>query len=83
MGNWLRSDIGYFSIVLLGALSIAFILVWSHVFEYLMVVIGSEILSRLELQRARFNNWQSLGILTFVSVLGLGVGWTAHLVFES
>jgi hypothetical protein len=83
MGNWLKSDIGYFSIVLLGALSLAFILVWSHVFEYLLVVIGSEVLSRLELQRSRFNNWQSLGILTVVSIAGLSIGWTAHTFFQA
>jgi hypothetical protein len=78
--RWLQSDLGYFSVVLLGAMSIAFILVWFHIFEYVMLVVATEILTRFDLQNAGFNNWQSLGILTTVSVSGLILGWTARYV---
>lgn len=76
--NWLRSSLGYFSLVLLGAMSIAVILVWYHVFEYILVVVAAEILARLDLQQSRLGRWQSLGVLTVISVLGLSIGWTAE-----
>jgi hypothetical protein len=75
--TWLQSDLGYFSMVALGAFSIAVILVWFNIFGYFLMVVGSEVLSRLDLQNAGFNSWQTLGILTTVSVLGLAVGWVA------
>jgi hypothetical protein len=78
--RWLRSDVGYFSMVLLGAISIAFILVWYHIFEHVMLVVSAEILTRLDLQNAGFNNWQALGVLTAVSVSGLILGWAARYV---
>jgi hypothetical protein len=77
MRKWLRSDIGYFSIVLLIACSIAFVLVWYHVFAYFLLVLSAELLSRLDLQTAGLNEWQSLGVLTFVSLAGLAIGWSA------
>ncbi len=73
--GWLQSDLGYFSMVLLGALSLVFVLVWTHIAEYVIVVVGAEILSRLDLQNLGFNDWQALSILTSVSLLGLIVGW--------
>lgn len=74
--KWLRSDIGYFSIVILSALSIAFVLVWYHTFAYVLIVIASELLARLDLQSAGYDAWQTLSILTIVSILGLAVGWS-------
>jgi hypothetical protein len=74
---WLQSDLGYFSMVAIGAFSIAVILVWFNIFGYFLMVVGSEILSRLDLQNAGFNSWQTLGILTMISSLGLAVGWIA------
>lgn len=76
--RWLFSDVGYFTVIFVGAMSIAFILVWYHIFEHVMLLISAEILSRLDLQNAGFNNWQALGVLTTVSVSGLILGWMAH-----
>jgi hypothetical protein len=76
--SWLRSSLGYFSLVLLGAMSIAIILVWYDVFEYILVVIAAEVLARLDLQQAKLGRWQSLGVLTIISVIGLSIGWTAE-----
>jgi hypothetical protein len=59
-------------------MSIAVILVWYHVFEYILVVVAAEILARLDLQQARLGRWQSLGVLTAISVIGLSIGWTAE-----
>lgn len=77
LSNWLKSDIGYFSMVALGAFSVVVVLVWIHVFEYVLMLVGAEVLARLDLQMANFNQWQALGILTLISIVGLSVGWTA------
>ncbi len=74
ISNWLKSDIGYFSIIALGAFSITIILVWFHVFEYFLMVVGAELLARLDLQNAGLNRWQSLGVLTITSIVGLSAG---------
>lgn len=74
ISNWLKSDLGYFSIIALGAFSITIILVWFHVFEYFLMVVGAELLARLDLQNAGLNRWQSLGVLTITSIVGLSAG---------
>lgn len=78
INRWLGSDIGYFSIITLSAMSIAFIMLWLHLFTYVLVTISAEILARLDLQNAGFNRWQSLGILTSTSMIGLAIGWGAQ-----
>jgi len=76
--QWLSSDLGYFSIVMILAVSITLALVWYQVFEYVVLMLGTEILARLDLQNAGLNQWQALFVLTLVSVLGLAVGWSAR-----
>jgi hypothetical protein len=77
--RWLRSDVGYFSLILIGSMSVTAALVWFKMFGYFLVLVSAEILARLDLQNANLNRWQSLGILTLVSVLGLAAGWGARL----
>ncbi|MGB3615552.1 MAG: hypothetical protein WBA10_17290 [Elainellaceae cyanobacterium] len=74
---WLRSDLGYFSCVILGALLVAFAFIWIRMFGYILVVVSAEILMRLDLQLIGFNRAQSWLILTLVSFLGLAAGWMA------
>jgi hypothetical protein len=74
ISGWLSSDIGYFSVIAIGAFSITWILVWFHVFEYVAMVVGAEILARLDLQSIGCNKWQALALLTSASVLGLLIG---------
>jgi len=77
MDIWLRSDLGYFACVILGALFIAFAFIWIRIFGYILVVLAAEILMRLDLQLIGFNRVQSWLILTLVSFSGLAVGWVA------
>jgi hypothetical protein len=77
--RWLKSDIGYFSLIMLGSLSITAALVWFRMFGYVLVLVSAEILARLDLQNAKLNRWQSLAVLTLVSISGLAVGWSASL----
>jgi hypothetical protein len=80
--RWLRSDIGYFSVILISAFSVTVILVWFNIFEYFLAVVGAEILSRMDLQNAKYNEWEALAILTSISVLGLAVGLIARYVIN-
>ncbi|MEO1144022.1 MAG: hypothetical protein AAFY26_00255 [Cyanobacteria bacterium J06638_22] len=80
--QWLRSDIGYFSVVIVIAFSLTLMLVWYQVFEYVFILIGAEILLRLDLQNAGFNRWQSLLVLMAGASVGLGLGWGIHYTFE-
>jgi hypothetical protein len=77
--KWLKSDVGYFSLIMIGSMSVTAALVWFRMFGYVLVLVSAEILARLDLQNAKLNRWQSLAVLTFVSVAGLAVGWSAKL----
>ncbi|MBD2092939.1 hypothetical protein H6F67_24120 [Microcoleus sp. FACHB-1515] len=76
--KWLRSDLGYFSVILLLAMLGVFFLAWFHFFGHLLVLLAAEILARLDLRRAGYTRVQALMILVLVSLLGLGVGGTAY-----
>lgn len=77
---WLRSDLGYFTLILAGAISVTFALVWFRVFGYCLVIVSAEILARLDLQNMmRCNRMQALLILTIVSFSGLLLGWLMSL----
>lgn len=72
--SWLQSDIGYFTSVIIGALLLAFIFVWAKLFGYILVILASEALTRLDLQTLGCNRLQSLAFLTGFSLLGIGLG---------
>ncbi|MBD1868228.1 hypothetical protein H6F93_18255 [Leptolyngbya sp. FACHB-671] len=75
VGRWLSSDTGYFTTVLSLAFLATTVLVWAHVFGYIITVIAAEVLARLDLQNRGFSRAQSLFILTLVSLTGLVIGW--------
>jgi hypothetical protein len=77
--RWLKSDVGYFSLIIVSALSVTIALVWFKMFGYFLVLVSAEILARLDLQNAKLNRWQSLLVLTLISVAGLAAGWSASL----
>ncbi|MCU0525944.1 MAG: hypothetical protein MUF72_14065 [Elainella sp. Prado103] len=74
---WLRSDIGYFTLIMVFALGSTGILVWFKTFGYFLVLIAAEVLTRLELQNAGFTRIQALFLLTLFSLAGLATGWAA------
>lgn len=75
--SWLESDVGYFTVVILGAFLMAVALVWIKVFSYILVVVAAELLARLELQNVGYHRWRAFFILTSVSFAGLAVGLAA------
>jgi hypothetical protein len=78
-GRWLRSDVGYFSLIIVVSLSFTMALVWFKVFGYFLVLVSAEILARLDLQNAGFSRLQSLVVLTLFSLAGLALGWSIGL----
>ncbi len=64
---------------MLGSMGVTAALVWFKMFGYVLVLVSAEVLARLDLQNAKLNRWQSLVVLTLVSVAGLTVGWSAKL----
>jgi hypothetical protein len=77
MRNWLRSDLGYFTLIMFSALGFTGALVWFRTFGYFLVLVTAEILARLDLQNAGFTRLQALFLLTLFSVAGLAMGWAA------
>lgn len=77
LSRWLRSDVGYFTVVITGAFFVTVALVWIQIFSYILVLVSAEILARLDLQNNNFNRLQSLLILSTVSLTGLVIGWVA------
>jgi hypothetical protein len=75
--SWLESDVGYFTVVILGAFLMAVALVWIKVFSYILMVVAAELLARLDLQNAGCRRWRAFFVLTFVSFAGLAVGLIA------
>jgi hypothetical protein len=74
---WLRSDVGYFTLIILGALGVTMSLVWFKTFGYFLVLVSAELLARLDLQSFGYSRLQSLFVLTLFSLAGLGLGWLA------
>jgi hypothetical protein len=77
MRRWLRSDLGYFTLIMICALSFTVALVWFKTFGYFLVLISAEVLARLDLRNSGFNRVQSLFVLTLFSLAGLATGWAA------
>ncbi len=74
---WLSSDLGYFTLILILAISSTMALVWFKTFGHFLVLVSAELLARLDLQNAGYSRWQTLLMLMFVACLGLGLGWAA------
>ncbi|MBW4657117.1 MAG: hypothetical protein KME15_00435 [Drouetiella hepatica Uher 2000/2452] len=83
IGRWLRSDMGYFTLIIAASLGATLAFIWSNVTGYFVVLIAAEILARLDLQNAKFSRFQSFIILTVISVLGLAIGLIASLRLDS
>jgi hypothetical protein len=79
IARWLRSDVGYFILILVFSMSIIFAFIWNEVAIYLVLLGTAELLARLDLERARVSRLQALLILTLISMTGLAIGLLATL----
>lgn len=74
LSAWLRSDMGYFVLIIICAIGFSAALVWFKTFGYFLVLVSAEILARLDLQNAGFTRLQALVLLTLFSLSGLVAG---------
>jgi len=80
IGSWIPLQGRIISVVAV-AFSVAFILFLVRIFAYVVVLIISAILARLDMQLARFGELQTFFILVSVSLSGLGFGWYMRFLF--
>lgn len=73
-GFCFRSDITAIVAVLFWSLVLALIICFFHYFAEFLLLFGSAILGRLELQEAGYNNWQICSVLTAICVVSFAVG---------
>lgn len=78
VGFTLKSDSRAFFAVTIAAFLTVFIVTWFNAFVHALILASAESLARLELQTSRFNQWQAFGILSLVSLAGLGLGGAVH-----
>ncbi|HEY9597742.1 MAG TPA: hypothetical protein V6D33_08740 [Cyanophyceae cyanobacterium] len=79
-GSWLQSDTRAFFSVIIAAFLSVIILCWIQIFIRILVLLSAGALARLDLQTARYGEWQSFGLLAFFSLTGFGLGVVAHLL---
>ncbi|MEM9219723.1 MAG: hypothetical protein AAGD25_36020 [Cyanobacteria bacterium P01_F01_bin.150] len=75
LDNWLKSDLGYFTIVVVGAMMVAVAFVWFKIFGYVLALLASEVMARLDLQSLGVRRSHALIILTIISLMGVAIGW--------
>ena len=76
--TWSVSSVGRFILVVFGAFLTAVVLYMVHVFIHILVTVAACMLARLDLQTAGFQQWQAFWVLSFFSLIGLGLGWTIN-----
>jgi hypothetical protein len=74
LARWLRSDAGYFILILVSSMSLILAFIWNEVAIYFVLLSAAELLARLDLERARVSRLQALLILTLISMTGLAIG---------
>ncbi|URR34596.1 hypothetical protein NBE99_08050 [Thermosynechococcus sp. HN-54] len=47
-----------------------------HIFSVLAILIGTEILVRIEMKAAGYQNWQIMLVLIQMAILGMFIGWS-------
>ena len=75
LDRWLKSDVGYFTVVVIGAMMVAVAFVWFNLFGYVLALFASETLARLDLQSLGVKRWHAMILLTITSLIGVAVGW--------
>ncbi len=73
--KWFKSDTVAFCSILMFAAFASIFLNWLKVSLPVFMILFAELLVRLDLQTAEFNQSQSLTILIAIAWIGLGLGW--------
>lgn len=78
-----RSDAGYFVMVMLFASLAVLVLAWVHIFAYILVMIATSLLVRIDALRLDFNNLLTFLILVGIPLAGLGLNWLPLLLTQA
>lgn len=71
----IRSDLKAFIAILFWSIMLVFIFYSFHYFSYLLVIISSNILLRLDLQKLKYKNWQVLTFIFIVASTAFSLGF--------
>ncbi|OLP17194.1 hypothetical protein BST81_17755 [Leptolyngbya sp. 'hensonii'] len=76
--NWTSSS-GFTLIlsVFLAFLALTFLVVL-RIFIYILLILSTSVLARLDMQMMGLKQWQAFILLLFISFTGLGIGWLCH-----
>ena len=78
-----KSNAGYFAIVLLLASLAVLALTWIHIFAYILVMLATSLLVRIDALTLDLSNILTFLILTGVPIAGLGLSWLPSLLTQS
>ncbi|ERN40691.1 hypothetical protein KR51_00026760 [Rubidibacter lacunae KORDI 51-2] len=81
-GSWVSSDRNAFVAVIGVAFAAVFALTWLQHFIRLFVLLSAGALARLELQRCKFNRWQSASVLAIASLSGYASGLAGNQLWQ-
>ena len=68
-----RSDVGYLVMVLLLASLAVLVVAWVHIFAYILVMIATSLLVRIDALTLDLNNTLTFAILVGIPIAGLGL----------
>lgn len=78
--SWLQSDTKAFISILAWAFAVVIIMCYFKEFTRILVIVASEILAYLDLLTLGYDRWQTVTILTVVSLTGFIVGFMLNMV---
>ena len=76
--RWFKSDTVAFLSIFMAAAMATFILFWMHIFLYILCIIATEALARVDIQTAGYANRQAFLALLTISLTGLMLGWAGR-----
>lgn len=76
--RWFKSDtIAFLTICMVAGMAAVF-LFWLHLFLYIVTIVATEMLARIDTQTAGFSESKAFWLLSLFSLMGLGSGWIAR-----
>ena len=78
-----RSDAGYFVMAMLLTSLAVLVLAWVHIFAYILVMIATSLLVRIDTLTLDLNNLLTFVILAGIPLVGLGLNWLPLLLTQA
>lgn len=83
IGTWIKSDVGAFMSIILGAMAFALIVQWLNLFAKIFVLLASAMLVRLDLRNLGLSTGASLLTIGCFCLSGFGSGILAYTVYHN